>query len=36
MYDKILDTKWQVEIDFDEDETHTSRPCARSAATARP
>ena len=23
MYDKILDTKWHVEIDFDEDETHT-------------
>jgi hypothetical protein len=23
MYDKNLDTKWHVEIDFDEDETHT-------------
>jgi len=23
MYDKNLDTKWHVEIEFDEDETHT-------------
>lgn len=23
MYDKNLDNKWQVEVEFDEDETHT-------------
>ena len=23
MYDKDLSNKWRVEIDFDEDETHT-------------
>ena len=26
MYDKNLDTTWHVEIDFDEDETHTHAP----------